>query len=190
MPDSQNPEHVRKLIDEFQLKGANLIPTVTAEIVPTVLVADLTAVGPHSNDRLCWGGVLGAASGVGNQQNTRLLNPANSQTLLVVERVWCFNRTAADHVEFIVGSGGSGTAALGFRDTRVAGLPVGQLISNAAAAKVLGIVQFPITVLAATFFDVQVVLTPNNFLRLTQENQNEGLTTGFLWRERDLLPVE
>ncbi|GAG98288.1 unnamed protein product, partial [marine sediment metagenome] len=42
MPDSQNPEHVQKLIREFQLKGQNLIPTVTGEIVPTIVIGDLT----------------------------------------------------------------------------------------------------------------------------------------------------
>lgn len=190
MPDSQNPEHVRKLIDEFQLKGANLIPTVTAEIVPTVLVADLTAVGPQSQDRLCWGGVIGAASGAGNQRNVRLLNPAASQTLMVVEKLWCFNRTAADFIELVIGAGGTGVAALGFRDTRILGTPVGQMVTNAAAAIVLSTVQYPISATAPTFLDIQIALTPGNFLRITQENQNQGITAGFLWRERDLLPTE
>jgi hypothetical protein len=193
MPDSQNPEHVQKLIREFQLKGANLVPTVTAEIVPTVLVADLTAVGPQSQDRLCFGGVLAAASGAGNQNRLAIQNPSGSDTLVVVEAVW-FEGAAADWVVPIaraftfVASGFKG-----FRDSRLTGSPVGETARGTQAAAVLGAppIQVQITGTDTTrLIPWQHALAPNTALEFTQQNQNTAINFGVLWRERPLIPGE
>lgn len=189
MPDSQNPEHVKKLIDEFQLKGANLIPTITGEIVPTVMVADLTAEGGRSVDRLCAIGILGAAAGAGNQNTLHLANPAGSNVLAVVERI-VVKQPNADifHVAIVAGPA---SGAMGFyRDTRIVGTPSCQAFRNNAAAVVLDLFQFDL--LAATDRDLELnfVLEPSNFIQITQQNQNETLSVNFFWRERDLLPGE
>jgi hypothetical protein len=191
MPDSQNPEHVRKLIKEFQLKGANLIPTVTGEIVPTVLIADITAEGPQAEDRLAVGGLLAAASGAGNQNRLAIQNPAGSGTLIVLEAVW-FEGAAADFVVPIVRAFTFTPGGFTFfRDTRLGGSPVGEVAAGTQVAAVLGAphIQVQITGTDTTsLIPYQHVLSPNNALEFTQQNQNTAINCGFLWRERTLPP--
>lgn len=190
MPDSQNPEHVRKLISEFQLKGANLIPTVTGEIVPTVLVADLS-VEKRATDRLAMGGVLGAASGAGKQNRLILENRAGSETLLILEKFNAITQ-AADTVEIVLSTGTSGAAgAAQWRDARLAGEPSGTTGRVAATAAVLGINQVIATDATAfdhKWIDLELIMPPGTQLFIQQQTQNVTLSVLFLWRERDLLP--
>lgn len=191
MPDSQNPEHVRKLIAEFQLKGANLIPTVTGEIVPTVVVADLTAQGPQAIDRLAMGGLLGTASGAGNQNRLALSNPVGSGTLIVMEAFWV-ETAAADFVaplfrNFAFTPGGF----VQWRDSRLLGDPVGTMGSGVQGALVLGAPHYQ-TQVTATDSHVQIplvyTLAPGNSVEFTQNGQNAAINFGCIWRERTLTP--
>lgn len=190
MPDSQNPEHVRKLIREFQLKGANLIPTLTGEIVPTVLVADLTAAGPQAQDRIAFGGQIGTAAGVGDVNRLSLSNPAGSGSLILVDRIWSWNNTNADEIEVTIASAALTGAAGAFRDLRLTGEPVALLTRTAVTSGVLS--PFKFTLLADTVLeiDMHIILTPNTRVDVIQLNDNNPLQADFLWRERSLLPGE
>ena len=186
MPDSQNPDHVRKIIAEFQLKGQNLIPTVTGEIVPTVLVADLTSE-ERPEDRWAIGGVASGAAGAGNQTLIALANPAGSGVVLLLERFW-LHQPNADIVSAEVQIAVTVGTPQVWRDTRLPGETTGVVTSFALASAVLPAMQWALV--AATTLDVifPAVLMPGTSIRLRQLNANETLSGGFFWRERNLLP--
>jgi hypothetical protein len=189
MPDSQNPDHVRKLIEEFQLKGANLIPTITGEIVPTVLVADLTAEA-RAADRLCSGGRIGAAAGAGDINSITLYNPGNSGVLCLLDEIWVAPETA-DVVGLVITKGIPGTGTFqAFRDTRIPGEPVCGSTAATPAGIVLGIPQYAVPATVTTRIPVRYAIGPGYYFGVLQVKQNETLVVNFMWRERDLQPGE
>ena len=188
MPDSQNPEHVQKLIREFQLKGQNLIPTVTGEIVPTIQIADLSTE-TRADDRLAALGQIGAASGAGNQNVIVLANPAGSGVVGFIDRITVHQPNAdffAISIEPTTGTGASGF----WRDTRELGAPKCQTFALTPVAAVLDPLQF--VLLAATEFvlELGIILLPARWIEIRQLNQNETLHVNFFFRERDLLAGE
>jgi len=190
MPDSQNPEHVQKLIREFQLKGQNLIPTVTGEIVPTILIGDLTSE-KRGEDRIAYGGLIGATSGAGNQQSHNLHNPVNSGALVILEHLFVYNQTAdatTDAFQIVISTGGA-TPNMQHRDTRVTGQPVGAMVRTTGVAITLGVPWFYVPA-DGLHLDLEVILSPGKLLRCIQGATNEVFTTSWLWRERDLLTGE
>jgi hypothetical protein len=187
MPDSQNPEHVRKLIAEFQLKGTNLIPTVTGEIVPTVLVADLTAAA-RAEDRPAWQGVIRPAAGAPNQNNATLSNPVGSGVVAVLEKIYV-STPAADEVELALDPGAIVLVASTWRDLRIAGAPSLGAFGNTRATQVLRADKFSTDVITPPI-EVDLVLPPNSSLRVTQGAANSTMHVLFFWRERDATPAD
>lgn len=187
MPDSQNPEHVRKLIQEFQLKGQNLIPTVTGEIVPTIQVADLST-STSVQDRPAVQGTIGAASGAGNQNRLGLGNPAGSQISLLVDSVTVWQQLA-DVFHIQIGGYTGGPVGL-WRDGLLAGDAVAGTFRVAATAVVLDAIQYPILALTALTVQLNWKVAAGTSIWVQQQNQNETLHAVWMWRERDLLPGE
>ena len=191
MPDSQNPEHVRKLIREFQLKGANLIPTLTGEIVPTVLVADLTE-DTSGIDRLAHGGRIGSLAGAANQSMVVLVNPPGSGILVTLEKWWAWSSAAGlDFVQFqvVLASGITGNATA-WRDTQLLGEPVAQITRTTQVTAVLGVPQIPIddgAIFPPVVMKGRWVLAPADSFVVIQNVANLALHAMFMWRERDLV---
>ena len=189
MPDSQNPDHVRKIVAEFQLKGQNLIPTVTGEIVPTVLVADLTELEHAAEDKRAYGGIIGAAAGAGNQNQIGLSNVAGSGTLIMLDAIWVISQTADRfHMQMPV-STATGTPGF-FRDGRIVGRPIGQMFRATPAAVVLDPIQWATLALTTYKLEVGGTLVPGQVCRVQQLDQNETFHVNFFWRERPLKTSE
>lgn len=188
MPDSQNPEHTRKLIEEFQLKGSSLIPTVTGEIVPVVLVENLAS--GDSVRRYAHVGIQQAA--VASQKPMcKLHNPAGSRVLAVLYQVLS-SATNANLWQSGPATNVFATVANGqFVDRRLTGLPACEAQSQTAAANIL--VRPALHRQGGTaplIIPLNVVLPPGSgFLLEGQTNNTEGLVS-FYWYERDLLPNE
>lgn len=183
MPDSQNPEHVQKLVQEFQLKGGNLIPSITAEIVPTVLVADLSREA-RAEDRRGVVAVVGAAAGAGNQNVFDLVNPAGSGVLVHVESFWV-KGAAIDNVGIDIIAGGSATGNAVWRDLRIAGRPACKILRSALAAAALPAVSWNVADVSLPL-EINYSLTPGNRLRFRQDAQNTAMDLSIFFRERDL----
>lgn len=187
MPDSQNPEHVRKLIAEFQLKGANLIPTVTAEIVPTVVIADLS-VDVRAEDRWGVGAVKGPASGAGNQNLFDITNAPNSGVIIYVDAFWVVGQ-AIDNVGIEIITPGATGGNTSWRDSRQVGAPLAGVSVVAVAAAALPATSFNVAVLSVPM-PINYVLRPDTRLRFRQDAQNTAMDFAFFFRERDIRPGE
>lgn len=190
MPDSQNPDHVRKIISEFQLKGQNLVPTVTGEIVPTVLVADLTAES-RASDRLAWAGLIGAASGAGKQNVFVLENPAGTAVLAILEGLYLEGLVAGVFaIRLINAVAGAGTDGQ-WRDGRLQGEPACKVVRSTPATIVLTAPQFTCGARNTDIpsrIDLNIIIPPGWYVQALQEEANDTALATFFWRERDILP--
>ena len=192
MPDSQNPDHVRLLIQEFQLKGINLVPTVTGEIAPVVLIADLTKQDPEGG----WAqGGVSVSPAVGFIPQAAIENPANSGVILEVNQFAVSSATAADLFRFgLVVAGTLASTGLGqWLNTGRSGNPVGAITSANNDATPDLTIPGRINVLAdqsITIRDVRATLTPGNGFMVEGSTTANAGTFYFQWFERAIRPGE
>lgn len=137
MPEIQSSDPGRKLQERYDLTGGTPAPFLSPEIVPVVLVDDLTASDvldrAFEREAFVWNTEGG---GVAENSVCMFVNPVESGVLATVQRISV--GVAADAVVSIervvstfVDSGGFRR----FRDTRIPGLPVcgGQHFTSAPA---------------------------------------------------------
>jgi len=191
MPDSQNPDHTLKLIKEFQLKGGNLIPTVTGEIVPVVLVSDLTQ--SRQDKRSASGGAATAAT-VAKVGQHQLFNPSGSGVILELRR-FMVSLGAADLVYFGPSTIQFATTITGqWIDRRPnSGQPVAQISTSILSALPTLInpgIMFISTTATVLSLPVDAVLVPGSGFQVETANVNAAVYTNWQWYERPALPGE
>ena len=87
MNDIQRPDIGQALTRYFGIREANPAPTLSPEVQPVVLVADLTLPTEPNTVRQCSGGYF--ASGVaGTSPHVQLFNPVGSGVLIKVTQLW------------------------------------------------------------------------------------------------------
>lgn len=190
MPDSQNPDHTRKIIQEFQLKGVNLVPTVTGEIVPTVKVADLVT----DLDRYAVGTAFEAAV-AGQQGVVKLFNAGSSGVLLLLDYILVRQSGGSNPIDVdLVLTAGGNAGAEAWRDGRLSGSPQGQVLSRTTATPgVSSIINWVSNNGIGTFttsllFPLGFVIDEAANVRVINGASNIDFGVTFFWRERDKGP--
>jgi len=190
MPDSQNPEHTLALIREFQLKGINLVPTVTGEISPVVLIADLTAALPQVV-RQAQGGATRAAA-VGFVGQIQVFNNAGSGIVAELYQLAVSLGTAGafNHGPFVSTQPTQITGQ--WQDRRLVGTPSCEIMSAADSATTQLVNPAIYLSLADTVntIPLNVTLPPGTGWLAESTTQNDLFVASFHWIERDPLPGE
>lgn len=126
----------------------------------------------------------------------RLRNPTNSGVIMVVQKVSCFDRTAANDQPFLTfGAATTDLATIspanGPLDSRSQGFPAG-IVSRAAPAAALAFSLTEICQLTNVlaefiiFDDQEIPILPGFALQVISNNVNQGLSVTYRWRERTL----
>lgn len=188
MPDSQNPEHARKLIQEFQLKGRNLVPTVTGEIVGTVQIADLVERGEVRR----YAGT-GALQGQVAAQIAAIVvkNPSPSVVIEIVHAQAGSETTQGISAGFIPSLATALSAGGIWQDGTLPGFPAGGLVTfNQGGNPFSNPMIFRVLADTNWGFNPHVTLLEGQAWGFAGLTANTSLFASFIWFERDRLPGE
>lgn len=181
----QAPELARRLQRKFDTDGPGPTHTLAPEIVPVVLVEDLTPALPEDTGfiRQCVGTVYQAGVAA-EYAHAQLFNPDGSGSILHAEMA-VVSIGAADTVNVAfydtrLGNDGS----VYFRDRRLAGSPVGAVTNDSGGAE-LGTNIAPIESPGdeAITIPLDIILAPGQGLVLNV-GVNNALNASFWWTER------
>lgn len=84
MPIIQRPDLVAKIRKKYELTGPDAISTISPEVVPVVLLEDLSREDPGIAVKYCWGFSISGATT--NTAHVELYNPPGSGVDLVIRR--------------------------------------------------------------------------------------------------------
>jgi len=188
MPDIQSSDPGRKLQQRYDLLGAPPSPLLSPELVPVVVVDDLTGTDVLSAEfeRPCI--AFDTFTGVVTSAVLFLLNPFGSGVLTVVESV-LFATSTACTVSFRVRRGFGGTIVTfgAFRDGRLAGRPnTGFFPLSLAFTTEAYNVELLVTVPPRDRVDVEFVLEPGDALQMMQSVPVNTLAANAVFTERVL----
>ncbi len=122
MPEIQSPDPGRKLQERYNLIGSTPAPFLSPELVPVVLIDDLTEEGP--GPRFC-SAASALSPAAGKQAATALGLPNGANVLIENISVVFYTNGAASFEADLAGPTltGSGATSL-FQDRRLAGSPI------------------------------------------------------------------
>lgn len=182
-----------KIKAAYGIKESSLLPTISPELVPVVIVDDLSEL---TQERLCVAQDVRAAAGAGNVNTWRLANPAASAVIVTITSI----QLHTDGVNQAFRWNTSDVAALPttltpqFIDLRVPGFPVAVWSFTATAVAIVassGYRTGQINQLTLTeSLPSLVTLTPGDQLTIQQEAANSAAGVAFFWKERDLTPTD
>ena len=186
-PLLNDPGPGRKIASRYNLDGPSPITQISPEAVGVVLLDDLS--GPASHDTLelrdAFGGT--AQDGVANEfGHIQIFNPTNSGVDLIVDGALVSaatggRTTVRAHDTAIT----TNLTTKGFRDSRVAGGPVGQ-VRRATDASVLGtqIAIFEIPAAESILLPLVLIVQPGTGYAIARHTVNTQLTVTYYWSER------
>lgn len=183
MPDLQDPGPGRKLQRRYRLIGTTPSPFLSPELVPVVIVDDLSDEEPTTRFATA-ADAVGAT--VGEQGQTRLRNPTGSG-MIIENIVLEISRAAAGQWEVFQGGPTLTTGATEFwQDQAIAGSPqaqvthgtdVGAVAERVARGNAGGTTQVTIPLLRFS-------LPPDTQLHFLGIGANIGLDYWWTWTER------
>lgn len=188
----QSPEPGRKVVRRYQLSGEGGITSVSSEMIPVVLIDDLTQASPIDTDfdRAGMAGtvITGVAAQVGQIQ---LLNPDSSGVQLSADFA-VVSRTTAGLVSVREHDIALATNIPAFfSDRRIVGSPAATLNRESNAATFgTGVASFELGAADATVIPLGVVLAEGQGVSIACGSTNVTLTVAYYWSERMLLPGE
>ncbi len=193
MADIQTSDVGRKLQDRYDLTGPPPAPFLSPELVPVVVVDDLTqfSVLDRTFERPYQVSTT-VTSGVGTRAQIRLLNPAGSGVLMSVQRL-AGSVATASQITWFLATGAVITLRGLPRDSRLGAANRGACgVDTTTPAGTVdedrGFIQLsPTSLAAADFLDFPFVLQPDFVLLFTQQITNDTLQMQFEWTERFLL---
>jgi len=189
----------QKLIGLLGIKGKVSTPVLGDTLHPVAIVEDMSArnwfTGGDDRPAAAAAKVVGDATHIPIMV---LLNPAGSQTAMLIEKVSIATGANVDvWLHYFPGvTPGGITQGYRFRDTRLAGLPVGQIflstvdyVSNAAliAAGAIPLMVGNGNVSGNLTMDVGVILGAGAQLLLTADSVASTGKFTYLWRERPIV---
>ncbi len=187
MPELQTGDVARKLQERYALLGPPPSPFLSPELVPVVVVDDLTGQDVLSAEfeRLYTLDQV-AAGNVTNIARIKLINPPDSGVLLATDRWWVYSANAFIlQVSNVLSTLSPATPGWP-RDTRVVGRAAcGTSTALAGSPSSRG---FNIEIAAgvSTLFEVPYVIQPNWELRFDMDTVNLAFRLNIHWRERTL----
>lgn len=188
MPDIQTTDVGRKLQRRYQLLGPPPTPFLSPELVPVVIVDDLTDLDvlEATFERPCEGMATINAPAVGSDAINALVNPADSGIVATVE--WVLIEVAvAMHIEVEIRTTVTANVfgTRGFRDTRVAGTPACAFFQGSEVQTTPTRYFF---IHEPTQRDRQIflpwVVAPGSALVLHAGSDNQELRSAWFWTER------
>ena len=193
MPDIQDPTIPRKLARRFGIKGEEVAPFLSPEIVPIVVVADLSTPQEEDTDyqRSGWGAeVIGGT--VGNQSHVQLFNPAGSGAIIHVEAVLVTIDTAGV-IRLVQYDAALTTlsAQIAWRDRRISGAPSAEVRiqdNNGALGSIRGLARLPAA--EGALIPLDVTLSPSEGVLVVPSTQNVECMATYFFTERSLLQGE
>jgi len=196
MPEIQGSDVARKLMLRYGLVGASPSPFLSPELVPVVVVDDLTGFDlqdptferPYTVS-------IQQVGGVGLRARIFLVNPVGSGVLLTLNTI-SGNANAATMVEVFTGPAQT-VATAGFStDFRLAARGVCGVIGNTTGIAPIS-PEFFFRLGPATespqlneFLRIPVVISPGTSLDFNEALVNDVMRLQFRWTERFLLPGE
>ncbi len=187
MPEIQSPEPGRKLQQRYNLVGSTPSPFLSPELVPVVLVDDLSKEEsldePFERQAVQFSTESGAA---GFYSEISLTNPTSSGVLLLCDS---FSPNATQgflHIGFFTGPGGVSTTFREWRDNRISGTPICGLTNSQTAAPPSGAYRQFVTTANNRIYSLPYILEEGSRLIFTTSGTNEFLQLTVFWRERTL----
>lgn len=175
------------------------VPTLAPELIATLaLEVDRPEWKYLAGERLCAGGGADAAV-AGENSHVAMVNPLQSQAIIVIERVIMVPSGATSlYTGQAVRPSGAGTAQLGsgFLDQRWplgSGVTTGQVWTKtqAGVAVVTTMDRRPaVAGNAERIIDYPIVLPPGGCHMVAAVTVNTTLTVNYIWRERNIEPTE
>jgi len=187
MPEIQVPEIVSKLRRRFQLKGHASISTLAPELVPVIVVEDVTDAMEDVWVPAMAHGIEGATV---NEYSMHLLaNPVGSSRIIIIDDIFV-QSTAAVEVQLRGRTASNLTNVDGvvWRDTRKRGFPTAVYSTGSNVAAVGDNLHFNnLQLLAGETMRVPLtyILDEGEGLLLRCVLVNTAFHAGYLWRERD-----
>jgi len=189
----QVPDIARKLARRFGIDGPAPADTLAPEIVPVVLVEDLTAPDEEDSgyERTCIGkqsvGALAA-----NYSYVQLYNPSGSGVLVVVEAmILSVGGNSAISIRNYDTAATSLGTDLSFRDRRLSGAPAAQVRYVQSGANLGDAVAQAFAVGNDQYLTpLDFLLSPGKGLCTRPDTQNVQNITTLFWSERPLLSGE
>jgi len=188
MPDIQSSDPGRKLQQRYNLLGAPPSPILSPELVPVVVVDDLTGTDVLSAEfeRPCAG--FDTFTGVVTSAQLFLLNPFGSGVLLTTDQ-FMFQTSTASTVSMVIRRGFGGTIVTfgGFRDGRLVGRPNGGFfpLSLVHVTRPWNF-QLELSVPLRDLLQITYVLAPGDALQMSQSVVANTLAVSITWNERNL----
>lgn len=185
MPEIQTPDPGRKLAERYNLLGGSITPFLSPELVPVVILDDLSEEAPGPRFAQAGGTSAGV---VARFEGSRLQNSATSGVRMEQFRLSISSDTTT---AFLLGEGGPGFAAgivpqwqeQGFAGTPAAVIEIGDAASGATAVIAAGTLLANVQV---TLEMPNVILVPGTQLSLSLVTADVALRLHWQWAERDL----
>ncbi len=194
MPDLQSSDPGRKLALRYSLVGGGIAPFLSPELVPVVVVDDLTQddVRALEFQRGCMANEVNAGV-VARFPRVGLQNPTGSGVLATLEWVYV-GGSGSFQLEVSPFIGDNVIADHGaFRDTRIPGAPVcGMFQADVAGSAELDfLIDIVITGNSPNqIFNLPIVFGPGSFVDFRGSVLDTTLTVQAMWKERFLLAGE
>jgi len=179
-----------RLRDAFDLKGKHNLQ-LDEIVVPVVVVEDLSLQAPLADLRPAEAGFLDP-SAIGFISQTQLFNPVGSGRMIFLYQIIV---TSQNDSGCLIGPATTTMPLVAngnWQDRRLDGVPAGDIQSqtNAPGTSLIDAITWLVEFNVPVILELEVVLPPGNAYRVESTVQNNLVTTGFWWRERDLLPGE
>jgi len=188
VPIIQRPDLVAKVRKSFELTGPDAVSTISPELVPVVLVEDITERDPTYLDKYCIEGAYKAAVAA-QYTSSALWNPADSGIDLILDEMRVMGTgTDAYTIRFWNSDPGavSGTGAAN-RGIGRSGTPTARVRTNNAAAPLgatVGYERYQNTTIVLFRKEGLVRLQPGEGFGFTNNTVNLPHFALYLWRER------
>jgi hypothetical protein len=183
--DTQN-----RLTRALNIKERVAAPTLGDEVHPVIIVDDLSReTGFDLGTELPAWGRASAGPAAGQLSHIALGNNPSSGAFIQIRRLR-FNSTPANNIRLgfvdwgLTGGLGSVTTRT-FRDTRLTGLPTGEILAGQLAAGLItNVVQRYGPVTLYDILDMDILLAPGFTLVVQQETVNNTLDCNWWWVEQ------
>lgn len=161
------------------------ITGVAPELVPVVIVGDLTSPAEHDagDIRYCVGnGSQGGAAS--NYAHVQLLNPPGSGITVIVQTLVVAIETAGDVQVRLYDTPLTTATTRRFRDTRITGTPVGQARTQNETSRLgTSVLSLGLVADASEQIQLDFVLKPGTGILVSPYTADVQCTAGWLWVE-------
>jgi len=194
MPEIQGGRWDSLLRRLFSIKEQTIAPSLAPEIQPYAIVQEFTPeMYLLRGERLAIGRANQGGGGAATRSRIQLLNPAGSQSLVIIESIWVDLFTSTDDIllfqtnPVVVYATASNTEhSRDMRQPLSPGRLVGEIHQTATGAIPTGNIIATRRHVAnvGELFEIPFVLSPGTELTATMSADNQPINVTFVWRER------